>query len=144
MEEKAQNMEEQAIEDIYLSRENYKEYVNLDVVAFSYAHGGAQGVGGEIIVITRDAKMYSMNPVFGDIKIEMCDEVCPPLKDCIFGLWDVEKTPDGWKGVRLGAGNFLVLAEPLYHQLKRRMFKMPPHILYGEWIGMVINYLRKL
>lgn len=47
--------------EIYINKGNYKEYANLDVVAFSYAHGGAMGVGGEIIVITKDAKIYSMN-----------------------------------------------------------------------------------
>ena len=128
--------------EIYISKENYKEYTNLDVVAFSYAHGGAQGVGGEIIVITKDAKIYSMNYVY-DMEIEMCDKVCPPLKDCIFGLWDVEETPNGWKGVRLGAGNFLVVAEPLYHQLKRQMFKLAPHELYGKWIDMVLNCIKE-
>ena len=128
--------------EIYISRENYKEYINLDVVAFSYAHGGAQGVGGEIIVKTKDAKIYSMNYVY-DMEIEMCDKVCPPLKDCIFGLWDVEETPNGWKGFRLGAGNFLLLAEPLYHQLKRQMFKLAPHELYGKWIDMVLNCIKE-
>ena len=128
--------------EIYISKENYKEYTNLDVVAFSYAHGGAQGVGGEIIVITKDAKIYSMNYVY-DMEIEMCDKVCPPLKDCIFGLWDVEETPNGWKGFRLGAGNFLLLAEPLYHQLKRQMFKLASHELYGKWIDMVVNCIKE-
>ena len=42
--------------EIYINKENYKEYANLDVVAFSYAHGGAMGVGGEIIVIRRMRK----------------------------------------------------------------------------------------
>jgi len=128
--------------EIYINKGNYKEYANLDVVAFSYAHGGAQGVGGEIIVITKDVKIYSMNYVY-DMEIEMCDKVCPPLKDCIFGLWDVEETPNGWKGVRLGAGNFLVIAEPLYHQLKRQMFKLAPHKLYGAWMDMVLNCIKQ-
>ena len=128
--------------EIYINKGNYKEYANLDVVAFSYAHGGAMGVGGEIIVITKDAKIYSMNYVY-DMEIEMCDKVCPPLKDCIFGLFDVEETPNGWKGVRLGAGNFLVIAEPLYHQLKRQMFKLAPHELYGKWIDMVLNCIKE-
>ena len=126
-----------------ISRQNYKAYVNLDAVAFSYAHGGAQGVGGEIIVITKNVKMYAMNYVYGDMEIEMCDEVCPPLKDCIFGFFDVEETPVGWKGVRLGAGNFLVLAEPLYYQLRRQMFKMPSYVLYGKWIDLVTSYLEE-
>lgn len=83
-----------------------------------------------------------MNYVY-DMEIEMCDKVCPPLKDCIFGLWDVEETPNGWKGFRLGAGNFLLLAEPLYHQLKRQMFKLAPHELYGKWIDMVLNCIKE-
>lgn len=129
-------------EFINLSKDNYGEHLNLDVVAFSYAHGGAMGSGGEIIVITKGAKIYGMN-YLGSMKIEMCDEVCPPLRDCVFGLWDVEETPDGWIGVSLGAGNFLVLSEPLYHQLKRQMFKLAPHILYGEWIDMVLTCIRQ-
>lgn len=129
-------------EIINISKKKFKEYTYLDVVAFSYAHGGAQGVGGEIIVITKDAQIYSMNYVY-DMEIEKCDEVCPPLKDCIFGFFDVEETPIGWKGVKLGAGNFLVLAEPLYHQLKQQMFKLAPHELYGEWMDMVLKYIKE-
>ena len=125
-----------------ISKEKYKEHTNLDMMAFSFAHGGVQGVGGEIIVITKDVKIYSMNHVYGDMEAEMFYEVCPPLKECIFGFFDVEETPIGWKG-GLGAGNFLVLAEPLYHQQKRQMFKLAPHELYGEWIDMVLNCIKE-
>ena len=59
------------------------------------------------------------------------------------GFFDVEETPVGWKGVRLGAGNFLVLAEPLYYQLRRQMFKMPSYVLYGKWIDLVTSYLEE-
>jgi hypothetical protein len=31
--------------EIYINKGNYREHLNLDVVAFSYAHGGAMGVG---------------------------------------------------------------------------------------------------
>lgn len=125
----------------YINEKNYKDYLNLDVLAFSYAHPGAMGYGGEIIVITKEAKVYSMNYAFGDMKIEMCNEVCPPLRDCVFGLFNVERTPKGWEGIRLGCGNFLVLAEPIYNQLKQEMANMPSHILYGEWMDMVLSCL---
>ena len=128
---------------IYIDSKNYEEYSNLNVIAFSYAHGGAMGCGGEIIVITKDTNIYSMNYVYGDMELEMCDVVCPPLKDCVFGFFDVEKTPEGYKGVALGAGNFLVLAEPIYNQLKKEMLIMPPEIRYGRWMEMVLNLLRK-
>ena len=129
-------------EVIYIGDKNYKCYLNLDVIAFSFAYGGAMGSGGEIIVITKEANIYSMNYVFGDMTIEMCDEVCPPLKDCLFGFFEVEKTPDGWKGISLGAGNFLVLAESIYNQLSPDLLCVPPHIRYGRWMNMVIGYLR--
>ena len=83
-----------------------------------------------------------MNYVYGDMKIELCDEVCPPLKYCLFGIWDIEETPSGWKGVSLGAGNFLVLADPIYYQLRRQIWNMAPHILYGRWIDMVMNCIK--
>lgn len=130
-------------EIINISKKNYKEYTNLDVVAFSFAHGGAQGAGGEIIVITKDAKIYSMNYVYGDMEIEMCDEVCPPLKYCEFGFFSVEDTPIGWRGVNLGGGNFLVLSESVYHQMKEDMFRIQPYELYGKWMDMVLNCIKK-
>lgn len=128
-------------EVIYIDEKNYGQYSNLNIVAFSLAYGGAMGSPGEILVVTKDAKIYSMNYVYGNMTIEMCFEVCPPLKDCEFGMFDVEKTPEGWKGARLGMGNFLVLSEPAYNQLKPELSEMQPHILYGKWIDMTLNLL---
>ena len=99
------------------------------------------GSGGEIIVITKGAGIYSMNYVFGDMTIEMCYEVCPPLKDCEFGVLEVEKTPNGWKGISLGMGNFLVLAEPIYNRIGRNLLKLRPSFRYREWRGMVLELL---
>jgi hypothetical protein len=122
---------------IYIDEKNFKDYINLNVIAFSFAHGGAQGSPGEIIVITKENIIYSMNYAYSYMTIEMCDEVCPPLKECQFGLFEVEKTPVGWKGVPLGAGNFLVLSEPIYNQIEHELLQMPPHIRYGRWMGIV-------
>lgn len=131
------------MEKIYINEKNYKDYLNLNVIAFSFALGGAQGSGGEIIVITKDAKTYSMNYVFGNMKIEMCDKVCPPLKGCVFGFVEVEKTPIGWEGISLGAGNFLVLSEPIYHQIKQELLDMRPCYRYRSWKRVVINCLKQ-
>jgi hypothetical protein len=122
---------------IYIDEKNFKDYINLNVIAFSFAHGGAQGSPGEIIVITKENIIYSMNYAYSYMTIEMCDEVCPPLKECQFGFFEVEKTPVGWKGVPLGAGNFLVLSEPIYNQIEHELLQMPPHIRYGRWMGIV-------
>ena len=137
-----QNENSQATGSILLSKENYRNYLRLDTVAFSFAHGGAQGVGGEIIVITRDASIYRMNYAYGDITIEMCEMVCPQLRECKFGFFDVEEAPFDWKGLSLGAGNFLVLEDSLYDRLREKIADMPPYELYGEWMDMVLNDLR--
>lgn len=129
-------------EVIYINEKNYVDYNNLNIVAFSLAYGGAMGSPGEILVVTKDANIYSMNYVYGDMTIEMCNQVCPTLKDCEFGMFDVEKTPDGWKGVSLGAGNFLVLAESIYEQLQTELIALPPHYRYGRWMDMTLNLLR--
>ena len=102
------------------------------MVAFSFANGGAMGAPGQIIVVNKEAKVFVMNYAYGDMEIEMCDEVCPPLKHCVFGYFGVDVAPVGWKGMYLDGGNFLVLKESLYHQLEEEMFKIQPYELYGE------------
>lgn len=128
---------------IYIDEKNYGDYKNLDIVAFSLAYSGAMGNPGEILVITKEARIYSMNYAYGDMTIEMCHEVCPPLRDCQFGFFEVEETIVGWKGVPLGAGNFLVLSESIYNQLKHELLEMPPHFRYDRWIDMTLNLLNK-
>lgn len=129
-------------EVVYIDEKNYRDYLNLEVIAFSFAYGGAMGSPGEILFITNEAKTYSMNYVFGDMTIEMCDEVCPPLKECDFGILEVEKTPNGWKGISLGFGNFLVLAAPIYERIGQNLLKLRPPFRYGEWRDMVLELLR--
>jgi len=142
VESNKQNENSQETGPIRLSKENYIDHLFLDVVAFSYASGGAQGVGGEIIVITRDASIYSMNYVYGDMSIEMCIKVCPPLRYCISESFDVEVATFGWKSVYLGGGNCLMLEDSLYDRLREQIEDMPPYDLYGEWIDMVLNDIR--
>lgn len=141
-ETKEPNENSQETGSIYLSKKNYRDYLRLDTVAFSFAHGGAQGVGGEIIVITRNASIYRMNYAYGDMAIEMCEMVCPQLRECKFGFFDVEEAPFGWKGLSLGAGNFLVLEDSLYDRLREQIAEMSPYELYGEWMDLVLNEIR--
>ena len=129
-------------EVVYIDEKNYKDFLNLDIVAFSFAYGGAQGSPGEILVLTKDAKMYSMNYAFGNMTIEMCDKVCPPVKDCVFGCLDVEKAPSGWEGFSLGAGNFLVLSDAIAKSLKEELLSMRPSYRYQSWRYMVRHWLQ--
>lgn len=141
-ETKEPNENSQETGSSYLSKKNYRDYLRLDTVAFSFAHGGAQGVGGEIIVITRNASIYRMNYVYGNMSMEMCEMVCPQLRECKFGFFDVEEAPFDWKGLSLGAGNFLVLEDSLYDRLREQIAEMSPYELYGEWMDLVLNAVK--
>jgi len=128
-------------EPIYISKENYSDYLNLDVVAFSFASGGAQGTPGEIIVVNKDGVFYSMNYCFDNMPIWMCYEVCPPLVSWFSRDFDKEKEPTGWRGIDLGAGNYLVLAELLYNDLKQDLLEMQPCYRYQKWKNMVKSWI---
>ncbi len=141
-ETKEPNENSQKTEPIYLSKENYLDHLFLDVVAFSFAHSGAQGVGGEILVITRDASFYSMNYVYGDMTIEMCEMVCPLLRECKFGFFDADLATFDWKIIYLGGGNLLMLEESLYDRLHEQIADRPPYDLYGEWTDIVLTDIR--
>ena len=43
---------------IEINSENYKDYLHLDIIAFSFAGEGAQGEGGGLWMVTSDGKPY--------------------------------------------------------------------------------------
>lgn len=46
-------------EVVYIDEKNYRDYLNLEVIAFSFAYGGAMGSPGEILFITNEAPSVS-------------------------------------------------------------------------------------
>ena len=46
---------------IEINSENYKDYLHLDIIAFSFAGEGAQGEGGGLWMVTSDGKLYHTN-----------------------------------------------------------------------------------
>lgn len=49
---------------IEINSENYKDYLHLDIIAFSFAGEGAQGEGGGLCMVTSDGKLYHTNFVY--------------------------------------------------------------------------------
>ena len=43
---------------IEINSENYKDYLHLDIIAFSFAGEGAQGEGGGLWLLTSGGKLY--------------------------------------------------------------------------------------
>lgn len=93
--------------------DDYKKYVGLDIVAFSWAHPGAMGSPGEVEIVTSDGRWYVTNYAWGTIAWENVCEVVPVLDQCDFGLVGDDTCPEGWTPVDLGMGNHLVLNDSI-------------------------------
>ena len=66
---------------IEINSENYKDYLHLDIIAFSFAGEGAQGEGGGLWMVTSDGKLYHTNFAY-TISWEQAILLCPTLQAC--------------------------------------------------------------
>lgn len=120
---------------IEVNTSNYTQYQNLDIVAFSFANPGAQGEGGGIKFVTSDKRICHTNYV-KSISLDEAFQICPPLKDCNFALFDASP-PTGWTFFYMGGGNFLVVKD----QFKDTIIKTIPEGLYNHWIESLYQVL---
>ena len=106
---------------IELSQENYKDYLPLDIAAFSFAFAGAMGDAGGVVIITTDGQLYYFNYVYQEFSKDDVDAILPILSQCdlpIFG--ETDRVPGGWRHISLGAGNNLLMQ----NQYVEPFFKM--------------------
>jgi hypothetical protein len=133
------------MERIEITKSNYKDYVSLDIVAFSFASPGAMGDSGAIIVVTKDGCVYRANPFFEDVSEEEVFQVCPPLKNCQFGMFGGGNIPEGWQSYYLGCGNHLVIRDDISAQfsaiIEREEFKKMGAV-YQKWIDIVFEIIK--
>lgn len=126
---------------IAIRKANYRDFFSLDIVAFSFAMGGAMGAGGEVRMITSDGKIYSTNYVYSDMTLDEVILVCPPLNDCRLGLFEAEVVPEGWTYFNLGCGNNLFVKDPMSQNVKDTGFEGVD--LYQLWDIIVLDALDK-
>lgn len=121
---------------IEITSSNYKDYMNLDIIAFSFAGEGAQGECGSIILITSDGTVYHTNFI-RNIDIEEVFEICPTLKECTSDVFRFY-APKGWSSFYLGGGNFLIVKE----EFQDAFANMDPYELYGQWIEILLKKVK--
>ena len=127
-----------------LTRENYKECIGLDIIAFSSAAPGAMGDAGAVEVVTSKGEVYYANPFYEDIEMEQVFEVCPPLSECRFGVFGGGVIPEGWQTIYLGFGNNLVLHESISEEFRKEAEKSKIKEvgdLYNKWMDIVKRML---
>ena len=98
---------------IALNPTNYKEFLPINIIAFSFAEGGAMGEGGSIIIVSDNGKSYRLNYVWDDWSEDCIYEVCPILKECSLCAFERIKYPKGWIYRYMGVGNHLLIHELL-------------------------------
>jgi hypothetical protein len=134
---------------IELSQENYKDYLPLDIAAFSFAFAGAMGDVGGVVIITTDGQLYYFNYVYQEFSKDDVNAILPILSQCdlpIFG--ETDRVPEGWRHISLGAGNNLLMQ----NQYVESFFKMHEEYaktvdeidgcLYRSWLKIMVEIVK--
>ena len=137
------------MEFIELSTENYKDYLPLDIAAFSFAFAGAMGDAGGVVIITTSGQLYYFNYAYQDFSGDDVDAILPILAQCelpIFG--ETDRVPEGWRHISLGAGNNLLMqnqyVEPFFrmHEEYAKMVDKIDGCLYRSWLKIMVEILK--
>lgn len=124
---------------IELSKSNYKNYLPINTMTFSYANGGAQGESGAIIILDNDGKFFHFNYSEGDLKRDEIYEICPFLKEVA-----LEKIPENFERMNMGMGNFLFVNKSILPEVKEKTKDIKrPDALYSQWKKIIHDIIKK-
>lgn len=134
------------MDTITLTDSNYLDYINQDVIAFSFSYAGSQGKKCTIYIINKLGYVFYAN-FAKDIKHEHVEEVCTALKTVEYGMFQSNNMDKNWRPVYLGGGNFLQINASIYDDFKNivneRMSKDENCFLYSNWIDIVLTIIRR-
>jgi hypothetical protein len=137
------------MEFIELSKDNYKDYLPLDIAAFSFAFAGAMGDAGGVVIITTDGQLYYFNYVYQDFSKDDVDAILPILSQCelpIFG--ETDRVAEGWRHISLGAGNNLLMQNQYvesFFRMHEEYAKTVDKIdgcLYRSWLKIMVEIVK--
>ena len=146
------NEDNNAIKVIEVTQSNLQECINLDIIAFLWAAGGACGEGGAVVFITKDGQVYHSNYVYpGFIVREDLFKIFPPLSEFRPGIMGGGLYPPMWKDKYLGLGNYLVIHESIWEafnkiakdELESRNKRGEKVILYNIWVNVVLKVIQE-
>ena len=124
---------------IELKHSNYKKYLPLNIIAFSYAHSGAQGEPGGVKIIDNDGKIYHFNYIDNKLKENEIYEIFPFIKNI-----ELCKIIEGWQELNMGAGNRLYVNESIYQEFKEKTKDLKsPVSLYQRWTKIILDIINK-
>ena len=125
---------------IPLYKSNYKYYLPINAMAFSYAHGGAQGEPGGVIILDNDGKFFHFNCIYGDLLEDEILEIFPPLKEVAN-----DSIPENYGCKYLGCGNSLFVNKAILPDFEEKTKALEiPDQLYSKWENIILDIVKKL
>ena len=126
---------------------NYQDYQHLDIVAYSFARGGAMGDPGGIIIVDSDGQVYHANYCYGrhSIKSEHIKLIIPVFEDLRISLTTCKTENDNWLTIDLGYGNYLFLSKAISDAFCREVESGDYDtvgVLYQHWRSLVLKILK--
>lgn len=131
---------------IEITESNYRDYMSLDIVAFSFAHGGAMGEPGGIVIIDRNGTRYHANYCYGNdhLQPDHIKDIIPDFEDIDWKQIHNEPYHGDWYFVYLGYGNNLLMRKEISEGFKQKVeaahFEHSGE-LYQQWPGFVLGLL---
>ena len=125
---------------IELKHSNYKNYLPIKIIAFSYAYSGAQGEPGGVKIIDNNGKIFHFNYfIKKDLKENEIYEICPIIKDI-----DLNIIPKEWCEMNMGAGNKLYVNKSISEEVKEKTKDLKgPGMLYQKWSKIILDIIKK-
>ncbi|MBP5228859.1 MAG: hypothetical protein J6Z32_01760 [Bacteroidales bacterium] len=119
--------------EIYLSSENYKEFLPVKVVAFTYAEFGAMGDPGRVELIDVQGRVFLFYLQEDKLKISEVEEFFPEFKSLLYfpkkaffctrnGY--LESFYEGWSEFDLGMGNHLIFSGVIKKELTEKLLNL--------------------
>lgn len=129
------------VERIQLNSSNYKNFLPIEIIAFSIAEAGAQGDPSALEIISIDKKLFYLNLRWTDFNEEIIDFICPALEECFLNPpLDNQTVPNDWYYVYMGAGNHLYVASLIQSQFKEQTHDLKsPVEFYKQWKRIIID-----
>lgn len=133
---------------IEITESNYRDYLSLDIMAFSFAYEGAMGEMGAIYIIDWDGKIFHANYCQGNDPIDPnhIKDIIPVFKDISWRMFDCLSNNPDWKPVDLFAGNNLLMVNEIYDDFMKKVHEANlehPSRLFQRWPGFVLGLLGK-
>ena len=124
---------------IELSKSNYKNYLPLNIIAFSYATGGAQGEPGGVTILDKEGKFFHFNYAYGDLKKDEIFEICPFLKEI-----ESHKIEENFERMNMGMGNTLFVSKSILPEVKEKTKDIKrPDELFLQWRKIIYDIIKK-